>query len=151
MDRLFRATWMHLSWLIKHIQAHVLKRTRPPSVVTPTSERIFSQPASTKTPRTDENAYHLLFRYSQYTAPSITKLHNPNKHNAAPPRSTLKLFHQIPPDRPHPRPLPIHVHRNRKEQNRQLYTSEREEDILGPVGLEPGVEEEGEDEAVEDI
>ena len=63
----------------------------------------------------------------------------------------LELLHHILPHRPHTSPLPVYVHGYRGEQARNLYASHRQEHFLRAVGLEPTGEEEGEDEAVENV
>lgn len=77
--------------------------------------------------------------------------------NARPRKRTLtdklesKLLHQILTHSPHACTLAIDVHWDGEEQTAQLNAANGEEDLLGAVGIEPAVEEEGEDEAVEDV
>ena len=73
-----------------------------------------------------------------------------------PPRLKLKtqnleLLHQILSDSPHPRPLAVDVHWDGRKQTSDLDPSNGDKDVLRAVGLKPLVEEEGEDEAVENI
>jgi hypothetical protein len=63
----------------------------------------------------------------------------------------LKFLHQVFPHRPHPRSLAVHVHRDGEEQTAHLKTANGDENFLAAVGFEPLGEEEGEDEAVEDV
>jgi hypothetical protein len=63
----------------------------------------------------------------------------------------LKLLHQVLPHRPHPRSLAVHVHGDGEKQTGHLDAANGDENLLAPVGFEPVGEEEGEDEAVEDI
>jgi len=66
-------------------------------------------------------------------------------------RPALELLHQVLPHGPHARPLAVDVHRDRRQQTRHLDASNGDEHLLRAVGLEPAVEEEGEDQAVEDV
>jgi hypothetical protein len=65
--------------------------------------------------------------------------------------TTLKSLHQILPHGPHPRPLSVKIHRDSEQQAKHLYTSNGNENDLTSIRLEPGREEEREDEAMEDI
>jgi hypothetical protein len=75
-----------------------------------------------------------------YTPISRTKSPTASKQGHA-----LELLHQILPHGPHARPLAVDVHRDRRQQTRHLDASNGDEHLLRAVGLEPAVEEEGED------
>ena len=64
---------------------------------------------------------------------------------------SLKLLHQVLPHSPHPRSLAIDVHWDGRKQTGDLDPPNGDKDILRAVGFEPLVEEEGEDEAVENV
>ena len=87
----------------------------------------------------------------------IGKIHEGHPVDPVPPtnvrktKQSLELLHQILPHSPHTRPLPIDIHRHRSQQTSDLNASNSHKDILGAIGFEPAVEEEGEDQTVEDI
>ena len=62
-----------------------------------------------------------------------------------------EFLHQVLPDRPHARSLPVYVHRDGGQQARDLDPTDRQEDLLRAIRLQPLVEKEGEDQAVEDV
>jgi hypothetical protein len=55
--------------------------------------------------------------------------------------AALKLFHQVFPHCPHTRTLAVDVHGYRGQHARQLYTTNRNESVFRPTGLEPMWEE----------
>lgn len=63
----------------------------------------------------------------------------------------LKLLHQILPDGPHSRPLTIYIHGDRKKHATELNAANSQKSLFAAARLEPVGEEEGEDEAVEDV
>ena len=65
-------------------------------------------------------------------------------------REPEPLYH-VPARGPHTRALAVYVHGDGGEQTGDLDAADGEEDVLGAGGLEPVGEEEGEDEAVEDV
>lgn len=63
----------------------------------------------------------------------------------------LKLLHELLTHRPHARSLAVNVHGYRSEKARDLDAANDQKDRLWAVGFQPVGEEEGEDEAVEDV
>lgn len=64
---------------------------------------------------------------------------------------SLEFFHQVQPDGKHPRALPVNVHGHGEGYEDQLDDADPDENHLGAVTLEPGGEEQAEDQAVHDV
>lgn len=56
-----------------------------------------------------------------------------------------ELLHQVLPHRPHAGSLAVNVHGDGEEEEGELDAAEGEKHRLGPIGVEPFVEEKGED------
>jgi hypothetical protein len=65
--------------------------------------------------------------------------------------AALELFHQVFPHCPHTRTLAVDVHGDRGQHAHQLYTTNRNESVFRPTGLEPMWEEQREDKAVQNV
>lgn len=62
-----------------------------------------------------------------------------------------ELFHHVLPHSHHPSSFAKDIHRNGREQTTDVYAAQGDENIFAAVGFQPVGEEEGENEAVEDI
>lgn len=67
------------------------------------------------------------------------------------PQNLGVLFHKIGLDGPQPQPLAVEVQRDRKHQTGELDAAESKENALAAFVLEPAVEKERKDEAVENV
>lgn len=63
----------------------------------------------------------------------------------------LEFLHQVLPNCPHASPFPIYVHRNGSQETGDLDAAYNHEGFLGPIVIEPIVEEEGKCKTVKDI
>lgn len=70
--------------------------------------------------------------------------HQPTRAYQTPNVSDLEPFHQVPPHGPHPGSFAVYVHGYGCQQASQLNGADDLEDAFRAVGLEPVVEEEGE-------
>jgi hypothetical protein len=73
------------------------------------------------------------------------------RQTSRPAMISSKFLHQIFSYSPHPCPLAIHIHGNRQEKQAALNATNRDKNVLGTILFQPGIEEEGEDQPMENI